>query len=159
MKVIYPGSFDPITLGHMDIIGRISELFDEVYVALLNNNEKKTLFSLDERIDLIEDACKEIKNINVVSFDGLLVDFAKSIDCRLIVRGIRQISDYEKEVQMALMNKELNSELETFFLVSSAKFSFISSSLIKEICSFNGDISEFLPELAYKKLKDKYNKG
>lgn len=157
MKIIYPGSFDPITLGHLDIINRVSEKFDEVYIAILNNRNKNSLFTVEERIEIIEDACKDLKNVRVVSFSGLLVDYAKKIDCKLIVRGLREISDYEKEVQMALMNRELDKDLETLFLVSNAKYSFVSSSLVKEIIYFGGDISNFVPELAYKLLKERYN--
>ena len=157
MKIIYPGSFDPITFGHLDIINRVSEKFDEVYIAILNNTKKNSLFTVEERIEIIEDACKDLKNVKVVSFSGLLVDYAKKIDCKLIVRGLREISDYEKEVQMALMNRELDKELETLFLVSNAKYSFVSSSLVKEIIYFGGDISNFVPELAYTMLKERYN--
>ncbi|QQK07746.1 pantetheine-phosphate adenylyltransferase [Miniphocaeibacter halophilus] len=156
MKIIYPGSFDPITLGHLDIIERVSKKFDEVYIAILNNNQKKSLFTVEERIEIIKDACKSFKNIKVVAFSGLLVDFAKSIDCKLIVRGLREVSDYEKEVQMALMNRELYNDMETLFLVSNAKYSFVSSSIIKEIISFGGNVENFVPELAYKMLKSKY---
>ena len=157
MKIIYPGSFDPITLGHLDIINRVSEKFDEVYIAILNNTKKNSLFTVEERIEIIEDACKGLENVKVVSFSGLLVDYAKEIDCKLIVRGLREISDYEKEVQMALMNRELDNELETLFLVSNAKYSFVSSTLVKEVIYFGGDISSFVPELAYKMLKERYN--
>lgn len=157
MKIIYPGSFDPITFGHLDIINRVSGKFDEVYIAILNNTKKNSLFTVEERIEIIEDACKDLKNVKVVSFSGLLVDYAKKIDCKLIVRGLREISDYEKEVQMALMNRELDKELETLFLVSNAKYSFVSSSLVKEIIYFGGDISNFVPELAYLMLKERYN--
>ena len=158
MKIIYPGSFDPITYGHVDIIDRISKKFDEVYVAILNNKSKKSLFTIDERKKIIEDACGEISNVKVVSFSGLLADFAKEIDCNLIARGLREVSDYEKEVQMALMNKELNNDLETLFLVSDHKYAFLSSSLVKEINSFGGDIKKFVPPLALKMMNKKHNK-
>lgn len=156
MKIIYPGSFDPITLGHLDVIERVAKKFDEVYIAILNNKSKNSLFSISERIEIIEDACKHLSNIKVVAFSGLLVDFAKEIDCKLIVRGLREISDYEKEVQMALMNRELDNELETIFIVSNSKYAFVSSSLIKEVVSFNGNVKNLVPELAYVKLKEKY---
>ncbi|HHX70287.1 MAG TPA: pantetheine-phosphate adenylyltransferase, partial [Gallicola sp.] len=113
MKIIYPGSFDPITLGHLDIVERISKKFDEVYIAILSNYKKQSLFTVDERIKIIEEACKDFNNVKVVAFSGLLVDFAKSIDCKLIARGLREVSDYEKEVQMALMNRALDNDMET----------------------------------------------
>ncbi|MFY9284791.1 MAG: pantetheine-phosphate adenylyltransferase [Miniphocaeibacter sp.] len=156
MKIIYPGSFDPITLGHLDIVERISKKFDEVYIAILSNYKKQSLFTVDERIKIIEEACKDFNNVKVVAFSGLLVDFAKSIDCKLIARGLREVSDYEKEVQMALMNRALDNDMETLFLVSNAKYSFVSSSIIKEVISFGGDVESFVPEAAYKMLKIKY---
>lgn len=158
MKIIYPGSFDPITLGHLDIIERVSEKFDEVYIAILNNKNKNSLFNIEERKEIITDACKHLSNVKVISFSGLLVDLAKEIDCKLIVRGLREVSDYEKEVQMALMNRELDNELETIFIVSNSKYSFVSSSLIKEVISFGGEVENLVPRLAYNKLRERFNR-
>ncbi|WP_099203072.1 pantetheine-phosphate adenylyltransferase [Miniphocaeibacter massiliensis] len=157
MKIIYPGSFDPITYGHLDIIERISKKFNKVYVAILNNKNKNSLFTIEERKKIILDSCKHLNNVEVVSFSGLLADFAKELDCNLIARGLREVSDYEKEVQMALMNKELYSDLETLFLVSNYKYSFLSSSLVKEIISFGGDIDKFVSPMAVQMMKEKYS--
>lgn len=145
MKVIYPGSFDPITNGHIDIIERCSKMFDKVIVSVLENQSKKTLFSVEERVKLIKESLSEYDNIEVDAFSGLLIDYAKKKDAKLIVRGLRAVSDYEYEMQMALINKSLYKELETLFLIASTKYSFLSSSVVKEVASNNGDVSELVP--------------
>ncbi|WP_300409793.1 pantetheine-phosphate adenylyltransferase [Lagierella sp.] len=154
MKVIYPGSFDPITLGHLDIIGRATKKFDKVYVAILNNIRKNYLFDEEERKKIIEDACKNFRNVEVVIFDGLLVDLCDKLQVYNILRGLRMISDYEAEVQMALTNKSMNEEIETYFMVSSPSYSHVSSTLVKEIVHYNGDFKKLVPDLAYKMLKE-----
>jgi len=156
MKVIYPGSFDPITYGHLDIIKRCSQKFDKTIIAVLNNQNKNSLFSVEERIDLIKEVTRDIDNIEVLSFSGLLTEFAKSIDCPTIIRGLRAVSDYEYELQMALINKKSYPELETLFMVASSDVSFLSSSIIKEIASYGGDIKCFVPKAVESALVKKY---
>lgn len=154
MKVIYPGSFDPITLGHLDIIARAAKKFDKVYVAILNNVNKNYIFDVNDRKKIIEDACKEIPNVEVVIFGGLLIELCKELEVYNILRGLRMISDYEAEVQMALANKSMNDEIETYFMVSSPIYSHVSSSLVKEIFHYNGDYKKLVPGLAYEMLKN-----
>lgn len=146
MKVIYPGSFDPITIGHLDIIKRLNQLFDEVVVAILINEAKHSLFSIKERKQLIEEEIEEnkLENVKVKTFEGLLVDFAKKENSKTIVRGIRAVTDYEYEINIAQFNNKLYPGLETIFLLSDPKFSFISSSGIRELASFGGDVSKFV---------------
>lgn len=158
MRVLYPGSFDPITNGHMNIIQRASKIFDEVCVAILNNPKKSSLFTIDERINMIEDSCAHLPNIIVRSFNSLTVEAAKNLDCRMIIRGLRAVTDYESEMQMALVNKELNDEIETFFMVADGEYSFLSSSIVKEIASFGGDFERLVPENVSKKLLLKYGR-
>lgn len=156
MKVIYPGSFDPLTLSHLDIIKRASGISDEVIIAVLKNTNKKSFFSLSERVSMIEDEIGEYKNVKVKSFDGLLVNFVKSENCNVIIRGLRDVADFGYEMQMALVNNRLLPDIETLFLVSDSKYSFISSSLVREIALYGGDYSKFVPEKTYKKLKEKF---
>ena len=154
MNVIYPGSFAPITLGHLDIIARAAKKFDKVYVAILNNVNKNYIFDVYDRKKIIEDACKEIPNVEVVTFGGLLIELCKELDVYNILRGLRMISDYEAEVQMALANKSMNDEIETYFMVSSPIYSHVSSSLVKEIFHYNGDYKKLVPSLAYEMLNN-----
>ncbi|MEB3429663.1 pantetheine-phosphate adenylyltransferase [Citroniella saccharovorans] len=158
MRAIYPGSFDPITYGHLDIIERCSSKFNSVLVAVLNNNSKKSLFDINERVDMIKEVTSNFKNVEVKSFDGLMVDFAKLEGVDVIIRGLRAVSDYEYELQMSLANKTLNPNIETLFLVSSVKYLHLSSSLVKEIASYKGDISSFVPPQIEKRLLNKLNK-
>lgn len=157
MKIIYPGSFDPVTKGHMDIIKRISEKFDEVIVACLVNSEKQTMFSLEERVSILNEEIENYKitNVEVKAFEGLLVDFAASVGCTMIARGLRAISDYEYEWQIAHINSSLNNDLETIFLVANSKYSYISSSIVKEIIRYDGDISNFVSENVELRIKKK----
>lgn len=159
MKVIYPGSFDPLTLGHIDIIKRLNNMFDEVIVAILINEGKKTLFTLEEREEIIEEEIKanNLKNVRIKTFDGLLVNFAKEENCKIIARGLRLIADYEYEKNIARINSSLYGGLETIFLLANTNYSFISSSGVKEVASFKGDISNFVTENVEKRLKEKYN--
>lgn len=157
MKAIYPGSFDPLTVGHLDIIKRLSKIYDEVVVAILINEGKNSLFSIDERKKMLEKEIKENKldNIEVKAFDGLLVNFAKEVDSKIVVRGLRAVTDYEYETQIAQFNSALYEGLETVFLLSNPKYSFISSSGVREVAHFGGDISSFVTKNIEKEIKNK----
>ncbi|MCI5839730.1 MAG: pantetheine-phosphate adenylyltransferase [Peptoniphilaceae bacterium] len=158
MKVLYPGSFDPITNGHLDIIERASKKFDNLVVAVLVNSEKKTLFTLDERVKLIYENIKQLKinNVTIESFEGLTANYAKNNNIDFIIRGIRGFNDYEYEKQIALINSKLTDGLETLFMLSDIRFSFVSSSIVKEIASYGGDISPYVTKCVEKALKMKY---
>ena len=158
MIAIYPGSFDPITNGHLDIIERCSEKFEKLVVAVLNNTSKNTLFSVEERVELIEKTVKDYPNVEVDSFSGLLIEYASSKGVSVIVRGLRAVSDFEYEMQMALTNKSLHSEIDTFFLISSSQYSFLSSSVAKEVARFGGDVSGMVPEEIEEALREKFKK-
>ena len=161
MKVIYPGSFDPITIGHLDIIKRLDQMFDEVVVAILINEAKHSLFSIKERKQLIEEEIEEnkLENVKVKTFEGLLVDFAKKENSKTIVKGIRAVTDYEYEINIAQFNNKLYPGLETIFLLSDPKFSFISSSGIRELASFGGDVSKFVSKNVKKAIYEKNKLG
>ncbi len=150
---IYPGSFDPITNGHLDLIERGSRLVDKLVVAILRNEEKRTLFTLDERIDMLREVTRQLPNVEVDSFNGLLVDFASQMGATLILRGIRAVSDYEYELQMALMNRRLAPHVETVFLLSGEAYSFLSSRLVKEVISLGGNIAGLVPPPVEERLK------
>ena len=155
---IYPGSFDPPTNGHIDIVERGLTLFDKIIVAVLINPSKKSLFTTQERIDMIHESLAQFStNIEVESFNGLLVDFASIKNAGAILRGMRAISDFEYEFQLALMNRKLNREIQSVFLMTGLRWSFISSSIVKEAASFGADISDMVPSAVYKKLKKKYD--
>ena len=153
---VYPGSFDPVTNGHVDLIQRSAALFDKVIVAILRNSGKTPLFSVDERREMLESAIREIGNVVVVDFSGLLVDFAERVGASVIIRGIRAISDYEYELQMALINRRLSSRVETVFMLPAETYSFVSSRLIKEIASHSGAISGLVPEGVEQRLRNKF---
>jgi len=154
---IYPGSFDPLTLGHMDIIIRSANIFDELIVAVLDNKAKSPLFSVEERVKIIKEATKDIPNVKVESFSGLLIDYAKSKDIHVSVRGLRAITDFEYELQLAQTNDKLsNGQLDTVFLTTSIEYSYLSSSGVKEIASFNGDISQLVPDFIAPLVYEKY---
>lgn len=156
-RAVYPGSFDPITNGHLDVIERASHIFEEVLVAVAHNDLKKPLFSAEKRIALIEDVTRHNPRIRVTSFDGLLVDFATSVSAVALVRGLRAVSDFEFEFQMALMNRKLQPKIETIFLTPREEFSYISSRVVKEIARLGGDVSGFVPESAALALADAYH--
>lgn len=143
---VYPGSFDPITKGHQDIIERSSKIFDEVIVAVLVNPDKKGLFDIDERVELIEKATKQFDNVKSDSFHGLLVNYMQEKNAQVIIKGLRAVSDFEYEFQMALMNKKLDPSIETVFMMTSAKYSYLSSSSIKQVAMFGGCINDLVPE-------------
>ncbi len=155
---IYPGSFDPFTFGHLDIIERGSKVFDKMVVAVAHNVSKKTTFSIEERVEVIEEVFKNNDKVEVDSFKGLLVDYSKSKGTNIVLRGMRSVSDFEYEMQMAHANKSLDPELETVFMVTSRKYSHISSSLIMEIVSLGGSAGDLVPEIVEKKLKQKLQK-
>jgi len=150
---LYPGSFDPITNGHLDLIQRGSALFDKLIVAILRNDEKQALFSVDERMEMLKDVVHGFPNVEVGSFDGLLVEYAANRGASVILRGIRAVSDYEYELQMALMNRRLRPEIETVFLMASEAHSFLSSKLVKEVIRLGGQISGLVPPSIEGKLK------
>lgn len=155
MRAIYPGSFDPITFGHLDIITRSAKIADELIVGVLKNNSKSPLFSLEERVKMIEEVSKDFDNVKVVPFDGLLVDFAKDMKADVVVRGLRAITDFEYELQMAQTNHKLAEQVETMFLTTSLEYSYLSSTIVKEVATFGGDISQFVPELVRQRVLEK----
>lgn len=154
---VYPGSFDPPTNGHIDIIKRASKIFFKVIVAVTHNCNKKHMFSLQDRVSMMEESVKDIKNVKVSSFSGLLVDYLDKIDSFCIVRGLRALSDFEYEFQMALMNRKLKQEVETIFLVPDQEYTFLSSSTVREIASLGGNFKNFVPKCVYKKMMEKGN--
>lgn len=154
---ICPGSFDPITLGHLDIIKRGANIFDEVYVVVLNNAAKTSLFTVEERMELIGQVTKDIENVKVDSFGGLLVDYAKLKNASVILRGLRAVSDFEYEMQITSVNGTLSPEVETLFMMTKNKYSFLSSSIVKDVAKHKGDISNFVPPIVEEALKKKYN--
>ncbi len=157
-KAIYPGSFDPVTFGHLDVIQRASRLCDAIVVAVANNDGKKSLFTIEERIELIQEATSgNEKVVEVTSFDGLLVDFARAQGALAIVRGLRAISDFEFEFQMALMNRKLDPTLETIFLMPTEEYTYLSSRIVKEIARLHGDVSAFVPKAAAAALATKFS--
>jgi pantetheine-phosphate adenylyltransferase len=155
LTAIYPGSFDPLTNGHLDIVHRAAKLCDRLIVAILNNASKQPLFSVEERLAMIRESTSNISNLEVDSFSGLLVDYAASRSANAIVRGIRAISDYEVELQMALINRRLRPETETLFLMAGEEFSFLSSRMVKEIITLGGDVSSFVPAAVLARLRKK----
>jgi pantetheine-phosphate adenylyltransferase len=157
MKIaIYPGSFDPITNGHLDLIQRGLQLFDRLVVAIADNPDKKPLFSGEERVEMVKTAVKNPKQVEVVLFSGLLANLAKEIKASAIIRGVRAVSDFEFEFQLALMNRKLAPKTETVFLIPSEKYTYLSSNLIKDVARFDGDISCFVPQIVEKGLKEKF---
>lgn len=155
MKAIYPGSFDPITFGHLDIIKRASKIFSEVFVVVMKNKRKKYTFSVDERIEMIRECTKDIENVKIDFFGGLLVDYLKQNKIDIIIRGLRAVTDFEYELQMAMANKEMCQNVDTVFLMTDKQYSFISSSLVKEVAYFGGNISRWVPKNVEKKLIEK----
>ena len=155
-KAIYPGSFDPITFGHLDIIDRCSKIYDKLIVGgIKENNNKKFLFDEFQRKEMIETLVSRFSNVEVIVFDSLLVDFAVKENSKIIIRGLRALSDFEYEFQMALMNRKLNDDISTLFMMPHEKFTHISSSLLKEVIALNGDVSDYAPEFIIKKIKNK----
>jgi pantetheine-phosphate adenylyltransferase len=154
---VCPGSFDPITYGHLDIIRRGAKVFDMVYVVVLNNSTKNPLFTVEERKNLIKGVTKDIPNVMVDEFSGLLVEYAKSVKANTILRGLRAISDFEYEMQITSMNRVLDEDIETFFMMTNNQYSFLSSSIVKEVAKYHADISELVPPMVEKELQKKFN--
>jgi pantetheine-phosphate adenylyltransferase len=156
IRAVYPGTFDPVTNGHIDLIRRSSRLFDHVVIAILENSEKTPLFTVEERAEMLEEVVKAQNNVSIVSFGGLLVDFVQRLGATVIVRGIRAVSDYEYELQMALMNRRLSSEVETVFMMPAEAYSYLSSRLVKEISRLGGSVRGLVPRQVERRLAAKY---
>lgn len=157
MKIaVYPGSFDPVTNGHLDIIRRSAKVFDKVIVGVLDNAAKKPVFTVCQREEMLKKVTASVENVEVYSFSGLLVDFMKRFDSAVIIKGLRTISDFEYEFQMALLNKSLNPDVETFFMMTDSKYSYISSSMVKEVARWGGSIDEFVPCDIIEEVRVKY---
>lgn len=154
-RAIYPGSFDPVTNGHLDVIARGARLFDEVIVSVADNEAKRSMFTVEERLELLHGTVEKFENVRVARFDGLLVDYAKASGARAIIRGLRAISDFEFEFQMALMNRKLNGEVETIFLMPKEEYTYLSSRIVKEIARLGGDVSAFVPESVAQALRSR----
>lgn len=155
--VVVPGTFDPLTNGHLDIIKRASKIFEDVRVAVMINSSKNPLFTVEERVALIEEVTAQFENVKVESSEGLLVDYAKKINASAIVRGLRAVSDFEYEMQITSMNRVLDEEIETFFIMTNSQYSFLSSSIVKEVAKYGGEISSLVPKTVEKALISKFN--
>jgi pantetheine-phosphate adenylyltransferase len=155
---VYPGSFDPITNGHLDILTRGLELFDRVTIAIANNIEKKGLFTVEERKDLIRESLPDASNVTVDSFEGLLVDYVKKVEARFVIRGLRAMSDFEYEFLMATMNRKLNLEMDTIFMMTSKDYFFVSSRTIKEVAAFGGSVQGLVPDIVEERLREKFQR-
>ena len=154
-RVIYPGTFDPVTNGHIDVIKRAIDLFDEVVVTVAKNPSKNSLFTVDERLIMLNESLSEFKTVHVDSFDGLIVDHAKEVGAIGIIRGLRAISDFEYEFQMALMNRKLDENLRTIFLMPHEKYTYLNSTIVRNLSQFDGDVSDFVPPIVVKLLKER----
>lgn len=157
-KAIYPGSFDPITFGHLDIIERSASIFDELVIGVLNNSAKNSLFSLEERVNMIKELTAQYPNVTVASFDGLLIDYMNEIEANIVIRGLRAVSDFEYELQIAQTNHVQSPNIETVFLTTNLQYSYLSSTIVKEFAAYGGDISKFVPDSIIDRIYGKYNK-
>lgn len=157
MKAIYPGSFDPVTNGHLDVIERASKVVDELVIGVLINSAKNTLFSIDERVSMIKEVVKDYPNVTVTSFDGLLVEYAKQNDIKVIIRGLRAVTDFDYELQIAQMHHVIAPQVDTIFFTTSLQYAYLSSTIVKEVASYGGDISSFVPAYVEDKVHCKYN--
>ena len=155
LRAVYPGSFDPVTYGHLDIIRRSCHMVDELIVGVLYNKAKMPLFSVEERVRMLEETTKDLPNVKVVPFEGLLVEFARKMEARMVVRGLRAVTDFEYELQLAQTNHKLEPAVETVFLTTSLEHSYLSSTIVKEVAAFGGDISQFVPEAVETKVREK----
>lgn len=156
-RAIYPGSFDPVTYGHLDIIKRSASMFEEVVVGVLNNSAKHPLFSTEERVDMLKESTKDFPNVSVICFDGLLIDYMKEHDISVIVRGLRAVTDFEYELQIAQSNRKVSKEtIDTVFLTTSIDYAYLSSSIVREYASYGTDVSDFVPEFVAKKLRNRF---
>ena len=156
LRGIYPGSFDPVTLGHIDIIKRGSHITDELIVGVLRNNAKMPLFSVEERVKMLKEVTKDLPNVKIIPFDGLLVDFVRDMDASVVIRGLRAITDFEYELQMAQTNYKLAPDVEYIFLPTNLQYSYLSSSMVKEVAAFGGDISNFVSDMLIDEIAEKY---
>ncbi len=156
-RAIYPGSFDPVTFGHIDMIERSAKIVDELVVAILNNSAKNPLFSVEERVSMLEGITSHVPNVKIRYFDGLLIDYAKEIEATIIIRGLRAVTDFEYELQIAQTNRIVSSEIDTIFLTTSLEYAYLSSTIVKEVASYGGDISHFVPEQLIPQIYEKYN--
>ncbi|WP_091229869.1 pantetheine-phosphate adenylyltransferase [Anaerobium acetethylicum] len=156
VRAVYPGSFDPVTFGHIDIITRSAYMVDELVIGVLKNKSKTPLFSTEERVNMLKEVTKDLKNVTVKEFGGLLVDFASQCDAKIIIRGLRAITDFEYELQMSQTNRIIAPHIDTVFLTTSLQYAYLSSTTVKEVAGFGGDISAFVPPLAAKKIYEKY---
>jgi pantetheine-phosphate adenylyltransferase len=156
-KVIYPGTFDPVTNGHIDIVNRAVELFEEVIVTVAKNPAKTALFTVEERVEMLRESLKHLERVHVDWFDGLVVDHARQVGAIGIIRGLRAVSDFEYEFQMALMNRKLAGEVTTILLMPHARYTYLNSTIIRNLAQFHGDVSEFVPPIVFQKLKEKFN--
>jgi pantetheine-phosphate adenylyltransferase len=159
LRALYPGSFDPITNGHLDVLARAARLFEEVIVAVAHNDSKQALFTTQERVNLLEESTSHLKNVKVTSFEGLLVDFARSQGAKAVIRGLRAVSDFEFEFQMALMNRSLEPNLEALFLMPCEEYSYISSRMVKEVARLGGTVSRFVPQCVEAALHKRFGAG
>lgn len=156
-RAIYPGSFDPVTFGHIDMIERSTKIVDELVVAILNNSAKNPLFSVEERVSMLKEITNHVPNVKIQFFDGLLIDYAKKIEATIIIRGLRAVTDFEYELQIAQTNRIVSSEIDTIFLTTSLEYAYLSSTIVKEVASYGGDISHFVPEQLIPQIYEKYN--
>lgn len=155
IRAIYPGSFDPVTYGHLDVIKRAAKIVDELIVGVLDNKAKTPLFSVKERVKMLEEVTMNLPNVKIISFEGLLIDFARKMDAKVVIRGLRAITDFEYELQMAQTNYKLDDQVETMFLTTSLEYSYLSSTTVKEVAAFGGDINKFVPEVVACNIKAK----
>ena len=158
MKAVYPGSFDPVTYGHIDIIKRASSIVDELVVGILVNNNMKPMFSMEDRLEMLRESVSDLENVKVKTFEGMTIDFARQNGAKVIIRGLRVISDYETEMQIAQTNHNLDPEIETLFLSTSLEYSFLSSTIAKEVAFYDAGVEKLVPPIVAKKFKEKYNK-
>lgn len=156
---LYAGSFDPITLGHLDVIKRASRFIDHLIVGIFNNSEKTPLFTIDERVNMLEDILKDYENVEVATFSGLLVDFARERDVHILIRGLRAVTDFEYEIAMAQTNRVMEPSVDTVFLTTSLEYSYLSSSIVKEIAKNGGELDKFVPQQIIRRIYDKYDIG
>jgi pantetheine-phosphate adenylyltransferase len=158
-SAVYPGSFDPVTYGHIDIIKRASLLFDKIIVGVLKNSTKSPLFSVEERVNILSRVVEDIPNVEVVAFSGLTVDFARACNAKVIVRGLRAVTDFEYELQMAQTNRVLAQDVDTMFLTTSLQYAYLSSTIVKEVNAFDGEVDKFVPPVVMEALREKYKKS
>ncbi|MCI8797163.1 MAG: pantetheine-phosphate adenylyltransferase [Dorea sp.] len=158
LRAIYPGSFDPVTYGHLDVLRRSARLVDELIIGVLNNKAKSPLFSVEERVKMLKEVTEDIPNVKIIPFEGLLVDFARKMDAGMVIRGLRAITDFEYELQMAQTNHKMAPEVDTAFLTTSLEYSYLSSTTVKEVAAFGGDISQFVPDIVADRITEKMKK-